>query len=396
MEQQNSALRSWLWAWVLSVSAGESCIALEHSARAGLVCFSRERAAVLLSLECEHGTLPPPNCHSSATQCRVSASHTQPRAAFLPYFCSKMACYSRVFGVFFAYFACHTFAKHLRKGRIVLKRKPLLLALLLAVLAGGCAFLFFQNARQSADAAHQQLLSKYGGEQVAICMARRNLEPGETVRARDVEVKHTLASLVPEGCFTTPDDIVDKTLTACVVKGEAFVKRRFVADDTAMRVPLGFVAISVPLRSSSVALELVKPGSRVNVYATGEQSSALLAQRVLVLASASANQKSESAGALASWVVVAVPQSKAQEFVSASKKTQLTVVLPSSDEGTNAPENASTKAPENAREHASTAAPENARINENAPARANAPASVPARTPVPAHAFAPLRAIYQQ
>ncbi len=270
----------------------------------------------------------------------------------------------------------------------MLKRKPLLLALLFAVLAGGCAFLFFQNARQSADAAHQQLLSKYGGEQVAICMARRNLEPGETVRARDVEVKHTLASLVPEGCFTTPDDIVDKTLTACVVKGEAFVKRRFVADDTAMRVPLGFVAISVPLRSSSVALELVKPGSRVNVYATGEQSSALLAQRVLVLASASANQKSESAGALASWVVVAVPQSKAQEFVSASKKTQLTVVLPSSDEGTNAPENASTTAPENAREHASTTAPENA--------RANAPASVPTRTPVPAHAFAPLRAIYQQ
>ena len=278
----------------------------------------------------------------------------------------------------------------------MLKRKPLLLALLFAVLAGGCAFLFFQNARQSADAAHQQLLSKYGGEQVAICMARRNLEPGETVRARDVEVKHTLASLVPEGCFTTPDDIVDKTLTACVVKGEAFVKRRFVADDTAMRVPLGFVAISVPLRSSSVALELVKPGSRVNVYATGEQSSALLAQRVLVLASASANQKSDSAGALASWVVVAVPQSKAQEFVSASKKTQLTVVLPSSDEGTNAPENASTTAPENAREHASTTAPENARVNENAPARANAPASVPARTPMPANTFAPARAIYQQ
>lgn len=379
--QEISALRSWLWAWVLSVSAGESCIALEHSACAGLVCFSRETAAVLL--QPKHSRVPAfysPN----TTAYRLFTAQPQPRAVFLPYFCSKMACYSRVFGVFFAYFACHTFAKHLRKGRIVLKRKPLLLALLLAVLAGGCAFLFFQNARQSADAAHQQLLSKYGGEQVAICMARRNLEPGETVRARDVEVKHTLASLVPEGCFTTPDDIIDKTITACVVKGEAFVKRRFVADDTAMRVPLGFVAISVPLRSSSVALDLVKPGARVNVYATGEQSSVLLAQRVLVLASASANQKSESAGALASWVVVAVPQSKAQEFVSASKKTQLTVVLPSSDEGTNAPENAS------------TTAPENARVNENAPARANAPASVPTRTPVPAHAFAPARAIYQQ
>ncbi len=278
----------------------------------------------------------------------------------------------------------------------MLKRKQLLLALLCAVIAGVCAFMFFHNIQQSAQAAHQQLLSKYGGEHVAICMARRNLEPGEIVHARDVEVKHTLASLVPEGCFTTPDEIVDRTLTACVVKGEAFVKRRFAPDDTALRVPVGCVAVSVPLRSSAVALDLVKPGVHVNVYATGEQSSVLLAQRVLVLASASVNQKSDSAGALASWIVVAVPHSKVQEFVSASKKTQMTVVLPSSDEDTNAPEHASTREPENARENAS----EDTRVNENAPSRANAPASVSTRSPVPATGFAPAPAhsdlLYQQ
>ena len=102
--QEISALRSWLWAWVLSVSAGESCIALEHSACAGLVCFSRERAAVLL--QPKHSRVPAfysPN----TTAYRLFTAQPQPRAVFLqpkrrpvPCVCSPTTAPCRVFAVF--------------------------------------------------------------------------------------------------------------------------------------------------------------------------------------------------------------------------------------------------------------------------------------------------------
>ena len=92
--QENSALRSWFWVWVLSVFAGESYIALEHSARAGLVCFSRERAAVLL--QPKHSRVPAfysPN----TTAYRLFTAQPQPRAVFLHPTHSPVPCFRRIF-----------------------------------------------------------------------------------------------------------------------------------------------------------------------------------------------------------------------------------------------------------------------------------------------------------
>ena len=149
-----------------------------------------------------------------------------------------------------------------------------------------CVFAYAQGVRGEADAARAEALARYGGEQLEVCVAKRDIAAGESVDASAVE--------------------------------------------TRLWVPEGLTALSVPAKDVQAVGGAVAAGSRVDVYATGGTSTDVLASGVLVLATSASAQESTT-DAKVSWITVAVAPESVQEIVAAAQKTELYFTLPGSE-----------------------------------------------------------------
>ena len=52
-----------------------------------------------------------------------------------------------------------------------------------------CVFAYAQGVRGEADAARAEALARYGGEQLEVCVAKRDIAAGESVDASAVETR---------------------------------------------------------------------------------------------------------------------------------------------------------------------------------------------------------------
>ena len=96
-----------------------------------------------------------------------------------------------------------------------------------------------------------------------------------------------------------------------------------------MEVPAGLSAVSVPAKDVSAVGGAITSGMHIDIYATGNITTSLIAQNVLVLATSSSfSEKSSNV----SWITFAVEPDKVQELVAASQTTTLYFVLPSEED----------------------------------------------------------------
>lgn len=190
-----------------------------------------------------------------------------------------------------------------------------------------CVGMYLFEVRGEVDEARAEALARYGGEQVEVCVATRDLSPGEVVDASAVATKLWVADLLPDGAVTEPSRIVGQRLGSGVIKGEVLSARRTEAQESDLNVPLGFAAVSVPAQAVQAVGGSVEPGMYVDVYATGPVSTAKIVEGALVLAS-SASSEGASAASANAWVTLAVAPDRVQEIVAAAQNLELYFALP--------------------------------------------------------------------
>lgn len=191
-----------------------------------------------------------------------------------------------------------------------------------------CVFVYMQGVRGEADAARAEALARYGGEQLEVCVAKRDIAAGETVDAGAVQTRMWVADLLPAEALRSADDVVGKKASSTILAGEVLSEQRFRDAGNRLDVPGGLTALSVPAKDVQAVGGAIAAGSHVDVYATGGTSTDMLASDVLVLATSTGSR--ELSDAKVSWITVAVKGESVQEMVAAAQKTELYFTLPAS------------------------------------------------------------------
>ncbi|NPD30730.1 Flp pilus assembly protein CpaB [Eggerthellaceae bacterium zg-1084] len=208
------------------------------------------------------------------------------------------------------------------------RRKNAVLSIAFAAVAGVSAFMCVEGARSEAQASYSEALSRYGGEQVDVVVARRDLAPGQLVSASDVEVRTMVSRMLPEGAIRSVDEVAGLRPSSMVLAGEACSRRRFEQTTAGLEVPDGLSALSLQAKAAQAVGGAVRTGMRVDVYLAGDEASSLLCRRALVLATSAGAEGGSGTGAL-DWVTVAVLPEQVQQLVAASGRGHLCLTLPS-------------------------------------------------------------------
>ena len=220
------------------------------------------------------------------------------------------------------------------------KRSAALIGVACAVICAVCVLLYLHEVRDEAEAARTEALARYGGEQVEVCVATRDIAAGETVDITSVKTMLWVADLLPEDAVRDSDDIVGKQVTSRILEGEVVSLKRFESQTFTLEVPTGLSAVSVPAKDVQAVGGAIVPGMKVNIFATGDSTTSLLAQDILVLAT-SASVAGGDSDTSVTWITVAVDPAMVEELVAAAQGTQLYFALPGTEEVSVAAENAS-------------------------------------------------------
>ncbi len=211
-----------------------------------------------------------------------------------------------------------------------MKKGALIAGILCGVVCSVCVFAYSTVVRGEADSARAEAMERYGGEQVEVLVATKDIYPGETLSSANSASKTWLSDLLPEDCVTNLADVKDVQVSSMIVKGEAISKRRFESSSAAIEVPQGCVALSVSAQDVQAVGGSICAGCLVDVYATGSQT-ACIGKNILVLATNV--EGSNSSKSKVSWVTLAVPLEQSQEFVTASQSMDIYFVLPAQATG---------------------------------------------------------------
>lgn len=207
------------------------------------------------------------------------------------------------------------------------QRQMTMLAIACGVLGAACVAAFMWAMQSEAEAARAEVLARYGGEQVEVCVATRDVAAGERLDAAALETRLWVADLLPDEAVSDMAEIVGQTATSSILKGEAVSRKRFREVQGTLDVPAGQEAVSVPAKAVQAVGGAIRPGMSVDVYSLGSSGAALLARNVIVLAT-SMGDTGYLASADSGWVTLAVDPERVEELIAASGKSSLHFVLP--------------------------------------------------------------------
>lgn len=220
----------------------------------------------------------------------------------------------------------HTAAVKKAVGGAMKQKRLTIVAVICGAVCALCVFAFMGTVQGEANAARAEALARYGGEQIDVCVATRDIAGGERVDASAVETKLWVADLLPEGAVRDANEIIGKTAASSILKGEVLSEKRFERARDILDVPAGKTAVSVPAKTVQAVGGAVRPGMYVDVYATGDTAATALAEDVLVLATSS--DEGGSIVSDAAWITIALDPDQVQEMVTATSRYELYFVLP--------------------------------------------------------------------
>ena len=206
-------------------------------------------------------------------------------------------------------------------------RRLAIAAIACGLICACCIAVFMYSVQGEANAARAEALARYGGEQVEVCVATRDVVSGERVDASAVETRLWIADLLPDGAIRDASDIVGRTATSAIIKGEVISGKRFEASRSALDIPSGKEAVSVPAKAVQAVGGAIQPGMSVDVYSSGDTSTAAIARGVIVL-DTSVGEGGSLVSSESGWITLAVDPESVQEFIAASNRTSLYFVIP--------------------------------------------------------------------
>lgn len=174
-------------------------------------------------------------------------------------------------------------------------KKMTILCVVSGVICALCVFAYTQSVRMDAENTRNAAMARYGGEQIEVCVAKRDIAAGEKIDSTCYETRMWLADLLPDDAVRNSNEILSKQTTSSIVCGEVISYKRFTESAVSLEVPAGLSAVSVPAKDVSALGGAIQAGMHIDVYATGNTSTTLIAQNILVLAtSTSFNEHSSS------------------------------------------------------------------------------------------------------
>lgn len=209
------------------------------------------------------------------------------------------------------------------------KRMTTIVSVACGLLCATCVLLYLLSVNGQIEHARAEALERYGGEQVEVCVAKRDIAPGQTVSASDIDTKLWVAALLPAGAKSASADVVGSQASALILSGEVITDRRLGAQSASLSVPEGMVAISVPAKNVQAVGGAVSPGMKVDVYSTGGTSTKRIGESVMVLATSASTD--DRATAEVTWLTLAVKPASAEQLVSAAQGSSLYFTLPGAE-----------------------------------------------------------------
>jgi len=197
---------------------------------------------------------------------------------------------------------------------------------------------YASGVRVEATQLRQNALADYGGEQVQVFIATRDIAVGETLSAQNSSSELWLADLLPSGALTTVDEVYGKTVVIPLLANEPIIQAKIGELASPVSVPDDLCAVSIPSEDVLAVGGAIRPGSVVAVYAVGVGSVELIAQDILVLETSNSSllTSSEETGVFGggstrkslTWVTLAVEPELVQGILAASRDKNLYLVLP--------------------------------------------------------------------
>ena len=207
-----------------------------------------------------------------------------------------------------------------RRFRFVLSGCCAALAALLCVLYG-------QQVRAEAERVRAEALERYGGEVVSLVVASEDLEAGDVVTSQNVAERDWLADLAPVEAVVDLDQVVGTEVTVPLAAGLPLTSLNFRTDETAVEVPEGCVALSIPVTEKCVLPASADAGASLVAYRVSDAGTRVVSDRLQVLRVAADQGLSGSRGTL----TVSVRPEDVPAVLSSSADGTLRLALPADD-----------------------------------------------------------------
>lgn len=209
------------------------------------------------------------------------------------------------------------------------QKRMAIVAIACGIACAACVAAFLVLTQREADSARAEALARYGGEQVEVCVASRDIAAGERIDYGALETRMWVADLLPDGAVRSSGDAMGEIATSSIIKGEVITSKRFESQRNALDVPVGKQAVSVPAKAVQAVGGAIAPGMSVDVYSSGDTATTALALGVVVL-DTSVGDSGSLTSSESGWITLAVEPSKVQEVIAAAGKTSLYFVIPGS------------------------------------------------------------------
>lgn len=206
------------------------------------------------------------------------------------------------------------------------RRKRLLISAMAGIIAAVVSYAAISDARREADRVKREAMEQYDGDLIAVCVASREIEPGEKIDEGNTTVTEWASTLLPAGSIEGLSDAVGRTATARIPAHAPLAEAYFEHEEGAVDVPRGMVAVSVASDCEHAVGGAIERGERVDVYAQGDALADKLASAKVI----DSNVLSAGGGDV-QWVTLAVRPSEVRELLAATSRGMVTLTVPGDD-----------------------------------------------------------------
>ncbi len=204
-----------------------------------------------------------------------------------------------------------------------MKRKTRIIAsVLLGLVAAALTCWYTMSVRNEAQEAQREAMASYGGDVVRVCVATRDIEPGEAIDESNVGVEDWVSSLLPSGAYTSVSDIAGKAACSRIPKRAVLSPAYFETSASALDVPAGMVAVSVASDAEHALGGTLERGDTVDIYISKDA----ITDR-LVTAQVLDTSALQAGGGEITWVTLAVEPERVCELLSAASKALVTLAV---------------------------------------------------------------------
>lgn len=203
------------------------------------------------------------------------------------------------------------------------RRSRLLLSVALGAAAAALVLVYVTGVRAEADRAREDALERYGGEFASVCVATRDIDPGETIDEGNTRVEEWASSLLPSGALTSLGKVHGKTATSRIPKHAPLSSVYFERRGDGIEVPRGKVAVSIASDAEHAVGGSLTRGERVDVYVSKDGVTDRLTSAEVLETSAQAD-----GGGDMSWVTLAVGSASVEELLTASAQGTVSLTVP--------------------------------------------------------------------